>query len=200
MSSLRQWLEQHALGKHAKLLAENEVDLDVLPELQEADLEKIGLALGPRKKLLKAIRELELSPATDTGKATPQGASAGEAERRQLTVMFADLVGSTELSRTLDPEDLREINRAYQDTATAAIERYGGYVARYMGDGVLAYFGYPQAHEDDAERALRAGSGTHQMRFRRCRPALHWRPALALQPAPLWWATSSVREPRRKAR
>jgi len=157
MSSLRQWLEQRGLGKYAKLLDENEVDLDVLPELQEADLEKIGLALGPRKKLLKAIRELDLSPASDSQKSTLKAALTGEAERRQLTVMFADLVGSTELAQKLDPEELREINRAYQDAVTAAIERYDGYVARYMGDGVLAYFGYPQAHEDDAERALRAG-------------------------------------------
>ena len=86
-------------------------------------------------------------------------ASHSEAERRQLTVMFCDLVGSTELSQKLDPEDLRNVNRAYQDACKAAIERYDGYVARYMGDGVLAYFGYPQAHEDDAERAIHAGLG-----------------------------------------
>lgn len=158
MIELRQWLEQHGLGKYAELLAENEVDFEVLPELEEADLEKIGLALGPRKKLLKAIRESGHSriavPARDS---TSPPARSGEAERRQLTVMFADLVGSTELSQRLDPEDLREINRAYQDAATAGIEKYDGYVAKYMGDGVLAYFGYPRAHEDDAERALHAG-------------------------------------------
>ena len=158
MDNIRQWLEQHGLGKYAELLAENEVDFEVLPELGEADLESIGLALGPRKKLLKAIRELDLSQTVvPTRQPAPHPSPSGEAERRQLTVMFADLVGSTELSQELDPEDLREINRAYQDTATAAIEKYGGYVARYMGDGVLAYFGYPRAHEDDAERALRAG-------------------------------------------
>jgi len=158
MTDVRQWLEQHGLGKYAELLAENEVDFEVLPELEEADLESIGLALGPRKKLLKAIRELNLSQTVvPTREPAPHPSPSGEAERRQLTVMFADLVGSTELSQKLDPEDLREINRAYQDAATAAIEKYGGYVARYMGDGVLAYFGYPRAHEDDAERALRAG-------------------------------------------
>ena len=86
-----------------------------------------------------------------------QSVTTGEAERRQLTVMFCDLVGSTELSQKLDPEDLREVNRSYQDACKGAIERYEGYVARYMGDGVLAYFGYPQAHEDDAERAIHAG-------------------------------------------
>lgn len=158
MSDLRQWLEQHGLGNITALLVENEVDLEVLPELNEVDLERIGLALGPRKKLLKAIRELGHSRVPDSERESVADPSpSGEAERRQLTVMFADLVGSTELSQELDPEDLREINRTYQDTATAAIERFGGYVARYMGDGVLAYFGYPRAHEDDAERALRAG-------------------------------------------
>ena len=158
MADVRQWLEQRGLGKYAEVLADNEVDLEDLPELTEADLEKIGLALGPRKKLLKAIRELDPSRIADSAQeSSPQASSSGEAERRQLTVMFADLVGSTELSQKLDPEDLREITRAYQDAATAAIEKYEGYVARYMGDGVLAYFGFPRAHEDDAERALRAG-------------------------------------------
>jgi len=158
MTDFRQWLEQQGLGKYAGLLAENEVDLEVLPELEESDLEKLGLALGPRKKLLKAIRDLGASEmATAPARSAPLRAPSQDAERRQLTVMFADLVGSTELSQQLDPEDLRDINRAYQAAVTAAIEKYAGYVARYMGDGVLAYFGYPQAHEDDAERALRAG-------------------------------------------
>ena len=160
MVGFRHWLEQQGLGNYADLLAEHEVDFEVLPELEEADLEKIGIALGPRKKLLKAIRRLQASPdGIPTRETTARAAPGGEAERRQLTVMFADLVGSTELSRRLDPEDLRDINRAYQDAATAAIEDYDGYVARYMGDGVLAYFGYPRAHEDDAERAVRAGLG-----------------------------------------
>jgi len=158
MIDFAQWLEQQGLGKYAELLAENEVDFEVLPELTEADLEKIGLALGPRKKLLKAIRELDLSQvAVSPNESALQSLPSGEAERRQLTVMFADLVGSTELSQKLDPEDLREINRTYLSATTATIEKYDGYVARYMGDGVLAYFGYPRAHEDDAERALRAG-------------------------------------------
>ena len=158
MSDMRQWLEQHGLGKYAELFAENEIDFEVLPELEEVDLEKIGLTLGPRKKLLKAIREIDHSRISDqVGDPLAHPGRSGEAERRQLTVVFSDLVGSTELSRELDPEDLRDINRTYQDAATAAIEQYGGYVARYMGDGVLAYFGYPRAHEDDAERALRAG-------------------------------------------
>lgn len=156
MRDMRQWLEQHGLGKYAEILAENEVDFEVLPELKEADLEKIGVPLGPRKKLLKATRDLGHSVSAPQA-STPLSSSSGEAERRQLTVMFADLVGSTGLSQRLDPEDLRDINRAYQDAATGAIKKYDGFVARYMGDGVLAYFGYPQAHEDDAVRALRAG-------------------------------------------
>lgn len=158
MTDIRQWLEQHALGKYAELLAKNEVDFEILPELEESDFEKIGLSLGARKKLLKAIRELGDSRVADqTQHSTPLQSHSQEAGRRQLTVMFADLAGSTELSQKLDPEDLREINRAYQEAATVAIEKYDGYVARYMGDGVLAYFGFPHAHEDDAERSLLAG-------------------------------------------
>lgn len=158
MSDLRKWLEKHNIGALADVLIEHEVDLDILPELQDSDLANIGLALGPRKKLLRAIRTLggthEDNPIS---KSAHQMHTSGEPERRQLTVMFADLMGSTELSQQLDPEDLRDINLAYQDAATKAIQRYSGFVARYMGDGLLAYFGYPLAHEDDAERALRAG-------------------------------------------
>jgi class 3 adenylate cyclase/predicted ATPase len=158
MSDLRNWLEMHNLGALTGLLTENEVDLEILPELGDSDLASIGLALGPRKKLLKAIRTLVDTQDHDaTSESALHPYPSGEAERRQLTVMFADLVGSTELSQQLDPEDLRDINRAYQETATVAIKRYSGFVARYMGDGLLAYFGYPLAHEDDAERALRAG-------------------------------------------
>jgi len=160
MSDLQIWLEQHGLGTLTDVLTEHEVDLEILPELGDADLAGIGLALGPRKKLLKAIRTISDTPTRDNQSPSEfdrHPRASGEAERRQLTVMFADLIGSTELSQQLDPEDLRDINRAYQETATAAIKRYSGFVARYMGDGVLAYFGYPLAHEDDAERALRAG-------------------------------------------
>jgi len=158
MSDLRNWLEKHNLGALTNLLTEHEVDLEILPELDDSDLANIGLALGPRKKLLKAIRSLGGTQDNNTTSASAlHPHSSGEAERRQLTVMFADLIGSTELSQQLDPEDLRDINRAYQEAATMAIKCYSGFVARYMGDGLLAYFGYPLAHEDDAERALRAG-------------------------------------------
>jgi class 3 adenylate cyclase len=115
--------------------------------------ERRDVPLGPRKKLLKAIAALS----AERSSASP--ATGAEAERRQLTVLFCDLVGSTELSGRLDPEDLSEVMRAYQGCCAEVIGRFSGYVAKYLGDGVLAYFGYPQAHEDDAERAVRAGLG-----------------------------------------
>jgi class 3 adenylate cyclase len=165
VDSVAQWLEQLGLGQYASIFAENDIDGEVLPDLTESDLEKLGVTLGHRKKILKAIAALQAAESART----PSGAVSGqpsttqtppaEAERRQLTVMFCDLVGSTQLTQKLDPEDLRDLNRAYQDACTAAIERYEGYVARYMGDGILAYFGYPQAHEDDAERSVYAGLG-----------------------------------------
>jgi len=130
-----------------------------LPELNEADLEKLGVLLGHRKRLLRAIDERRITrlPAP----AAPEAASshADRAERRQLTVMFCDLVGSTELSARLDPEDLREVVGAYHRAVAETVAGFDGFVAKYMGDGVLVYFGYPRAHEDDAERAARAGLG-----------------------------------------
>ena len=152
------WLEALGLVEYEKLFATQRIDYEILPELTDADLKDLGIPLGPRKNLLKAISKLTPDTAsTETHETTE--VSIPDAERRQLTVMFCDLVGSTELSQILDPEDMREVNRAYQDACKNAIERYEGYVARYMGDGVLAYFGYPQAHEDDAERAVHAGLG-----------------------------------------
>ena len=161
---IKEWLAGLGLGKYAETFSENDIDFRSLPKLSEQDLKDIGVSLGHRRVLQDAIATLgEQPPVEPLGQRPPEshvGAGlSGEAERRQLTVMFCDLVGSTELSQKLDPEDLREVNRAYQDACKAAIERYDGYVARYMGDGVLAYFGYPQAHEDDAERAIHAGLG-----------------------------------------
>ena len=151
-----EWLEKLGLGQYASNFANNDVDTQLLSQITNSDLKELGISsLGHRKKILSAAKALsgaELKPESTT-------APNNEAERRQLTVMFCDLVGSTELSQQLDPEDLREVNRAYQDACKRAIEHYEGYVARYMGDGVLAYFGYPQAHEDDAERAIHAGLG-----------------------------------------
>jgi predicted ATPase/class 3 adenylate cyclase len=150
------WLEQLGLGQYASFFTENDIDSQLLAQLTNADLKELGISsLGHRKTILSAIKTLSQNESEPASTIIPKG----EAERRQLTVMFCDLVGSTEMSQQLDPEDLREVNRAYQDACKAAIERYEGYVARYMGDGVLAYFGFPQAHEDDAERAIHAGLG-----------------------------------------
>ena len=157
MQHVADWLEKLGLPEYAKRFAENRIDFSVLPELTDQDLEKIGVVLGDRRKILRAIRELGgTTPAAQhplIAAAKPQDT----AERRQVTVMFSDLVGSTALSGRMDPEDLREIISAYQKCVAETVQRFGGFVAKYMGDGVLAYFGYPQAHEDDAERAVRAG-------------------------------------------
>ena len=149
------WLRSLGLGKYEATFRDNEIDSDILHELTESDLEKLGLPLGPRKRLLKAIVGLGAA-ATAPSTATLR-LDADAAERRHLTVMFIDLVGSTALSAKLDPEDLRSIIGAYHRCCAELVERNGGFVARYMGDGVLAYFGYPRAHEHDAERAVRAG-------------------------------------------
>ena len=157
------WLRGLGLERYEPAFRENEIDAEVLPQLTEAHLATLGLPLGPRLKLLKAIAALreggEPSPAADQlpAAAIPAAAPPTEAERRQLTVMFCDLVGSTALSARLDPEDLRAVFGAYHRCAAAVIEGTGGFVAKYMGDGVLGYFGYPRADEHDAERAVRAG-------------------------------------------
>ena len=146
------------LGQYETMFRENEIDSEVLPDLTDSDLSQFGVPFGHRKRLLKAIANLgttEGSARPANPAPTPQ--SADVAERRQLTVMFCDLVGSTAMSARLDPEDMREIIGAYHRCCAGLIERNGGFVAKYMGDGVLAYFGYPQAHEHDAERAVQAG-------------------------------------------
>jgi len=147
MSELRSWLDGLGLGNYAAAFEAEQLDLEHLPDLDEAALKSLGLPMGPRKTLRKAI---------EAGIAAPAASSAREAERRQITVMFCDLVGSTALSEALDPEELREIMRAYQQAAGGVIERYEGHVAQYLGDGLMTYFGWPRAHEDDAERAVRA--------------------------------------------
>jgi class 3 adenylate cyclase/tetratricopeptide (TPR) repeat protein len=135
----------------------HEIESDVLSELTEADLEKLGLPLGPRKRILKAIANLGGADNTSGAASLARPSPEDAAERRQLTVMFCDLAGSTALSARLDPEDMRQVIRAYQDACSGVIARYDGFVAKFMGDGMLAYFGFPHAHEDDAERAVRAG-------------------------------------------
>jgi class 3 adenylate cyclase/predicted ATPase len=154
------WLRGLGLERYEQAFRENEIDLRVLPELTADDLKELGVAaIGHRRLLLKAIADLAAGAgraAEDVPAASPANATA-EAERRQLTVMFCDLVGSTPLSTRFDPEDLREIVGAYHRCVADTVGRFGGFVAKYMGDGVLVYFGYPEAHEDDAERAVRAG-------------------------------------------
>jgi len=150
MQQIADWLDTLGLIQYAQRFAENDIDPSVLRDLTDYDLEKIGVSLGHRKKILRAIAQLdEVGP-------KPVPVPRMEAERRQVTVMFADLVGSTALSTRLDPEDLREIIGTYHRCCTEQIEKSGGFVARYMGDGLLAYFGYPRADEDDAERAVNA--------------------------------------------
>jgi class 3 adenylate cyclase len=155
------WLRGLGLERYAPAFRDNDVDGEVLPELTSDDLISIGVtSVGHRRKLLAAIASLGATPPAATVMAAPRDAPApADAERRQLTVMFCDLVGSTALSARLDPEDLREVIAAYHRTVTQVVAGFDGFVAKYMGDGVLVYFGYPRAHEDDAERAVRAGLG-----------------------------------------
>ena len=158
---VRVWLESHGMGRFADLFESHEIDADALPALTDDHLKELGIPIGPRAKLLKALKAEATTPPSSpagmqTGNAHPVSAPEARAERRQLTVMFVDLVGSTALSSRLDPEDLRAVIRAYQKVVAAEVARYDGHIAQYLGDGVLAYFGYPVAHEDEAERAVRA--------------------------------------------
>jgi class 3 adenylate cyclase len=160
MQQIADWLERLGLGQYAQRFAENDISFSVLPDLTDPDLKEIGVSLGHRRQLLRAIAELasRKNDAQNTTVPTPPFALPQDtAERRQVTVMFSDLVGSTALSARMDPEDLREVIAAYQKCVADTVRRFGGFVAKYMGDVVLVYFGYPQAHEDDAERAVRAG-------------------------------------------
>jgi len=161
------WLRSLKLERYEQAFHENDVDAEVLPELTAEDLISIGVtSVGHRRKLLAAIAALGSKPAADGARTTiagpantPAGSVSSSAERRQLSVMFCDLVGSTELSSRLDPEDLREVIAAYHRAVADVVRTFDGFVAKYMGDGVLVYLGYPHAHEDDAERAVRAGLG-----------------------------------------
>jgi class 3 adenylate cyclase len=158
------WLRGLGLERYSPAFRNNDIDSDVLRSLTAEDLRDIGIAsVGHRRRLLDAIASLadEIAPANATSDRQQEVlvGLASAAERRQLTVMFCDLVGSTPLSSQLDPEDLREVIAAYHRAVAAVVTRLDGFVSRYMGDGVLVYFGYPQAHEDDAERAVWAGLG-----------------------------------------
>ncbi|NKK03212.1 AAA family ATPase [Rhizobium leguminosarum bv. viciae] len=159
MQTIEDWLRQLGLGQYAEAFVKNDVDLRALPHLAESDLQELGVSLGHRKIILAAINGLaqprlaEQPPAS----AASETASEAAADRRLLSVLFCDLVGSTALSAQLDPEDMHELIRRYQDSVASAVTRFGGYVAKYLGDGVLAYFGWPMAYEDHAERSIRAG-------------------------------------------
>ncbi|MEM8975725.1 MAG: AAA family ATPase [Pseudomonadota bacterium] len=167
-NDIRSWLSTIGLEKFADAFEENEVLVSDLPHLSEDDLQDLGLPLGPRRRLQSAVSAINTdqddkpsseSEATVTADSETgaQVATDSDAQHRQLTIMFVDLVGSTNIARRVDVEDLRDVNRAYQEAATREIASYSGTVAKYMGDGILAYFGYPIAHENDAERAVHAG-------------------------------------------
>jgi len=158
MQQIADWLEKLGMSEYTQRFAENDIDVSVLRHLTDQDLKELGVSLGHRRKILAAIAELAgAAPVTPQPAAPPEPKPRDGAERRQLTVMFTDLVGSTALSTKLDPEDLRSVIGAYHKCVADTVAQFDGFVAKYIGDGVLAYFGYPQAHEDDPERAVRAG-------------------------------------------
>ncbi|WP_170381646.1 ATP-binding protein [Ruegeria atlantica] len=154
MTDIAIWLNKHGLSKYAEAFAEHEIEHCDLTELTDEDLVTIGLPLGPRRRFMKAVR------ADTEGAHRPQNTALGPAivaERRQLTVMFIDLVGSTAISQSVDPEDLAEVLRLFKETCAASVVAFDGHIASYYGDGIMVFFGFPHAHEDDPERAVRAG-------------------------------------------
>jgi class 3 adenylate cyclase len=158
MQQIADWLQKLGLGQYAQPFAENDIDLAVLPHLTDQDLKDLGVSLGHRRKIFAAINTGIASQQPSTEAQRPAEPTVQETpERRYVTVLFSDLVGSTALSTRLDPEDLRELISAYQRCVAETVSRFDGFIAKFMGDGVLVYFGYPEAHEDDPERAVRAG-------------------------------------------
>src|SRR6516162_1444358 len=161
MSAVRHWLEAIGLAQYADAFEANDIDTDLLTQIDDQVLKDIGVSsAGHRLRLRNAIAKLAPTSMAEGISEAPASLLPSQAERRQLTVMFCDLVGSTPLSTRFDPEELREELRAYQNTVSSVVARYDGLVAQFQGDGVLAYFGFPRAHEDDAERAVRAGLET----------------------------------------
>ena len=159
--NIKEWLDSLGMGRYLESFTENEIDRNVLPTLTNEDLKDLGVKIvGHRRKILNALeslRETSGKPPFDHANQAATSHQVPSPERRQLTILFCDLVGSTELSQRLDPEELARIITTYHEACRRIVERWDGHVAKYLGDGVLAYFGYPQAHEDDAERAVRAG-------------------------------------------
>jgi hypothetical protein len=173
MDAFESWLQRPGLGRYASVFAAHEVHLDALLLLTEEDLDELGLPLGPRRKLLHALKLLQdegappavaratasLAAATASASSVTELPAASEVgERRQLTVLFCDMVGFTELASRLDPEVLQRIIRSYEDACAVCVTRYEGYVLQRLGDGIVAFFGYPLAHEGEAERAIRGGT------------------------------------------
>ena len=157
------WLRSLGLSQYETLFRQNDIDAEVLSELTDGDLERFGVSFGHRKRLLKAIASLGSTEAVAKPEnLVPLQTFPDVAERRQLTVVFCDLVGSTAMSARLDPEDMRDVIGSYQRLSADLMAKAGGFVAKYMGDGVLTYFGYPQAHEHDAECAVQAGLGARR--------------------------------------
>src|SRR6516225_495707 len=156
MQDIANWLKAVGLGEYAQRFADNAIDLSVLRDLTEQDLKDLGILLGHRRKIRRAIAELDGVAPAPTETAT-EPVLREDAERRHLTVMICDLVGSTALSTRLDPEDMRVVIDAYHAACARITRTYDGFLAEFRGDGILAYFGYPIAHEDDAERTVRAG-------------------------------------------
>jgi class 3 adenylate cyclase/predicted ATPase/ABC-type lipoprotein export system ATPase subunit len=154
-SGLKRWLEDNGLGLYADIFLRHRIDLDVIPDLTEQDLTELGLALGDRKRLQRAVAALPRTSAVEQPAASAER-SGTSAERRQISAMFCDMVGSTSLSEKFDPEDVRDMIASFRETCVRVVRHYEGFAARYVGDGILVYFGYPTAHEDDAERAVRA--------------------------------------------
>lgn len=155
--TIEQWLATLGLKQYANTFRFNDIDTRALAYLNEEDLKELGVSLGHRRILLAAIQTLDAeSPVVQPLASQPGGSSSTEPERRQLTVLFCDIVDSTEITRRLGPEEMRELLRRYHNLVGDSVRRYQGYIARFVGDGILAYFGWPQAYEDQAERAIRA--------------------------------------------
>jgi class 3 adenylate cyclase len=158
VEQIRDWLEKLGLGQYAKLFVDNDIDVSVLPHLTDEDLKNLGISLGHRRKIFAAINQgfASVQPLAAADRAE-EHLIQDAPERRYVTVLFSDLVGSTALSTRLDPEDLRDVIAIYQRCVEEAVRRFGGFIAKFLGDGILVYFGYPEAHEDDPEQAVRAG-------------------------------------------
>jgi len=156
--TIAEWLQSVGLAKYAPLFEEHEITLDVLPHLTDADVDRLHLPIGSRRRLKVELEKFAVAARSLDGSRAPAESRSisGGAERRQLTVMFCDIVGSTALAERLDPEELRDLLQRYRRTCSEVVERYDGHVAQYLGDGLMIYFGWPAAHEDDAERGIRA--------------------------------------------